>query len=147
MCGNFLRQSYLTNRSQAIVVGEYKSHLVTNHSGVPLGSHLGPLLFIMLTYTTSFFATCGNLLRWIESYLINRQQTVVVGGYKFDLVTIHPGVPQGSLLGPLFYNACLYDVYQVTNSQFLMYADDTNINVTNSDDCDKLQVDFNSLSN
>lgn len=72
------------------------------------------------------FGIFGELLRWIESYLTNCSQAVVIGRYRPNLVTLQSGVPQGSLFGPLLHNAHLYDVYTCfTNSQFLMYADDT----------------------
>lgn len=90
----------------------------------------------------------GNLLRWTESYLSNRSQMVVVGGYKSNYVTIPSGVPQGSLLGPLLYNSYLYDVYTcIKHSRFLMYADDTKLytDITNIQDASKLQNDLYNL--
>lgn len=40
-------KSYVQNRSQAVVVAGYSSHFKTISSGVPQGSHLGPLLFTL----------------------------------------------------------------------------------------------------
>lgn len=42
------------------------------------------------------------LLRWVKSYLTNRSQAVVLGGFRSDFTSISSGVPQGSHLGPLF---------------------------------------------
>lgn len=92
----------------------------------------------------------GDLLRWIESYLANRSQAVVIGGYRSDYVDIPTGVPQGSHLGPLFYCAYLYDIadcFQFSNH--LLYADDKKIffKVTKQQDCSAIQSDLNNLYN
>ncbi len=45
----------------------------------------------------------GNLFKWIESYLSNRKQRVVINGTKSNILQLPAGVPQGSVLGlPLF---------------------------------------------
>lgn len=90
----------------------------------------------------------GDLLRWVSSYLTNRSQAVVLGGYRSDFAHVPSGVPQGSHVGPLFYNAYIYDIYKaIENSQHLLYADDKKIflRVRSVTDCDMLQRDLNSL--
>ena len=39
---------------------------------------------------------------WFKSYLSNRNRYVSISGYEFGLAAINPGVPQGSVLGPIF---------------------------------------------
>ena len=91
----------------------------------------------------------GDLLRWIQSYLANRSQAVVVGGHRSDYIKVPSGVPQGSHLGPLLFNAYLFDISQCfKHARYLMYADDKKIflKINNIGDCDALQHDLNNLT-
>ena len=56
------------------------------------------LVFKLKTYGIS-----GPLLALIVSYLSNRQQRVVLNGKTSVWSYISGGVPQGSVLGPLFF--------------------------------------------
>lgn len=92
----------------------------------------------------------GDLLRWIESYLTKRSQAVVVGGFRSDYIEIPSGVPQGSHLGPLFYNSYIYDLPEcLTYAKHLMYADDKKIflKINKVSDCETLQAELNALYN
>ena len=42
-------------------------------------------------------------LNWIKSYLMNRSQYVNIGTKNSRYSTVHQGVPQGSVLGPILY--------------------------------------------
>lgn len=92
----------------------------------------------------------GDLFRWITSYLSNRSQAVVLGGYKSDFIQIPSGVPQGSHLGPLFYNAYMFDISScLPNSSHLLYADDKKIfkYINSIETCVHLQRDLDNLVN
>lgn len=92
----------------------------------------------------------GDLLRWVKSYLSNRSQAVVAGGFRSDFINIPSGIPQGSHLGPLLYNAYIFDIYTCFNStKYLLYADDKKIfyKINNYQDCNTLQNTLNNLSN
>ena len=52
----------------------------------------------------------GNLYAWIKSYLTNRSQLVVYNNSKSDTKLITYGVPQGFILGPLFFIVPMNDV-------------------------------------
>jgi hypothetical protein len=45
----------------------------------------------------------GSLLDWVQNYLSGRKQRVVINNASSDWGFIKAGVPQGSILGPLFF--------------------------------------------
>ena len=49
------------------------------------------------------FGVSGRLLRWCESYLTDRRQRVLIDGVSSSWSDVCSGVPQDSLLGPLFF--------------------------------------------
>ena len=44
-----------------------------------------------------------NTISWVKNYVSNRTQRVLVNNQLSDYEMIKQGVPQGSILGPLFY--------------------------------------------
>ena len=69
----------------------------------------------------------GSLLKWLESYLTNRQQCVVIQGCKSTYQNIMAGVPQGSVLGPLLFLMYINDICTGLTSIVQLYADDTSL--------------------
>ena len=70
----------------------------------------------------------GTALNWITSYLQNRRQYVHYNNAKSSMLNISCGVPQGSILGPLFFIIYINDLHQQVNSLHItLYADDTNL--------------------
>ena len=67
------------------------------------------------------------LLQWLESYLRNRKQRVVTEGQCSDWPTVNSGVPQGSVLGPLFLLIYINDITDDLASLPLIYTDDTTL--------------------
>ena len=53
----------------------------------------------------------GNLLIWLKNFLSNRKQQVRVGQALSGKATLHSGVPQGSVLGPLFFLIFIYLIF------------------------------------
>ena len=68
----------------------------------------------------------GDLLTLIESFLFEGQQRVVLNGQESEWLTVKPGVPQGSILGPLFFihNNNLPDNLE---SNVKLFVDDTSV--------------------
>ena len=53
----------------------------------------------------------GPALQWITSYISNRTQAININGVLSSVATLLFGVPQGSILGPLFFT-----IYSKPNS-------------------------------
>ena len=49
------------------------------------------------------FGITGTVLQWIESYLTEQTQRVMIDEFSSDPVMLKCGVPQGSVLGPILY--------------------------------------------
>ena len=58
---------------------------------------------ILLDRLRDLFGIEGVALKWIVSYLTGRWQTINIQGKPFAPMSLIYGVPQGSLLGPLFF--------------------------------------------
>ena len=85
----------------------------------------------------------GNALQLIESYLAGREQCVQLNGTQSDFETIKHGVPQGSILGPLFFLLYINDIANCsTILKFYLFADDTTIFFSHKD-INKLESTIN----
>ena len=86
------------------------------------------LNFNILLNKLQYYGIHGISLSLIRSYLTNRFQYVQFENSESDLLEIKTGIPQGSILGPLFFSIMINDlVYSSNKFKFLMYADDTTI--------------------
>ena len=70
----------------------------------------------------------GQLGQWLQSFLSNRSQTVVVNGVKSSPKPVLSGVPQGSVIGPLLFLILIGDIDKEVATSFISsFADDTRI--------------------
>ena len=70
----------------------------------------------------------GQSLKILDSYLRNRSQYVCYGGYESERGLVECGVPQGSVLGPLFFLIYVNDMVSACKElELVLFADDTNI--------------------
>ena len=95
------------------------------------------------------FGVSGCLLNWCRDYLSNHEQRVVIDGISYDWRPIPSGVPQGSLLVPLFFVIFINDLPDVVSPTSLvaLYADDCKTLTVIQHPCDheSLQDDLNNL--
>ena len=67
----------------------------------------------------------GNALKWIQSFLIGRTQTVILEGQISEELTVTSGVPQWSVLGPILFLLYINDLPENIQSQVRLFAVDT----------------------
>ena len=89
------------------------------------------------------------LHRWLSNY---RLQRVVLNGAFSPWLPVKSGVPQGSVLGPLFFLSYINDLASLTFSrgtQILLFADDIVLYklITNDQDTANFQADVDLVAN
>ena len=77
-----------------------------------------------LLYKLKSNEICGNALQLIKSFLHNRCQRVVLNGQSSSWLSIRAGVPQGSVLGSLFFLIYVNNLLEGMNSEVKLFADD-----------------------
>jgi hypothetical protein len=88
-------------------------------------------LLVLLDLSSAF--DCGDVHKWIMSYLDDRKQFVSCGGVSSSTCSVTCGVPQGSVLGPLLFNLYLTglrDVILPFSVDYMVYADDLQLSAT-----------------
>ena len=80
-----------------------------------------------MLYKLKSFGISGNLLNLIKHYLTDRSQRVLLNGQCSNWQPILAGVPQGSILGPLFFLIYINDLPDGLKSNVKLFADDTSL--------------------
>ena len=94
------------------------------------------------------FNLSGKAFAWIQSYLENRLQRVVVNGQCSDWTRVKSGTPEGGLLSPLLFSMFINDLPSViSKSNVLLFADDVKLfkQIKCPGDTTDLQDDLNKL--
>ena len=112
-----------------------------------------------LSQKLKYYGIDGNTRTWINSFLTDRKQQVVVDNATSDIASVTSGVPQGTVLGPTLFLIYINDIADNITSNIRLFADDcvlyrtinsTSDNITLQEDLNKLvhwsniwQMDFN----
>ena len=88
-------------------------------------------------------------VRWIENWLTDRTQRVLVNGSSSSWIGVMSGVPQGSVLGPVLFNIFTNYLDEGIEGVFIKFADDTKLGeVANTpEDRIRIQDDLDRLEN
>jgi len=72
------------------------------------------------------------MFQWIDNFLCNRKQCVIINGVLSEWVTVRSGIPQGSILGPILFLMYINDLPDYcnessTNCNMFLHADDAKL--------------------
>ena len=101
-----------------------------------------------LLHKLDHYGVRDNVKRWIESFLSQREQQVILDGVRSDTAEVLSGVPQGTVLGPLLFLCFINDLPEsIKSSQAKLFADDSLLFKVIKNDSDRalLQRDLSAL--
>ena len=69
----------------------------------------------------------GNLLKWFQNDLYEREPRMVINGSNSNWLTLRAGVLQISILGTLLFIIFINDIVNEINAEIKLFADDTSL--------------------
>ena len=101
-----------------------------------------------LSRKLKYYRIDGNPRTWINSFLTDRKQQVVVDNATSDTAPVTSGVPQGTVLGPALFLIYINDIADNISSNIRLFADDCVLyrTINNTSDNTLLQEDLKDLS-
>ena len=102
----------------------------------------------LLVYKLRHYGIRGAVKNWIEDFLSQREQAVVVDGAQSSSIPVASGVPQGSVLGPCLFLMYINDLPEAVDSTSRLFADDTGVHrdILEESDGIILQQDLDALN-
>ena len=91
----------------------------------------------------------GIILKWLASFLTQREHCVRVNDAQTPYEVVESGIAQGTILGPMMFILYINDVVDLSlSSKVILYADDAKIyrTVLDQNDTAALQDDINKVS-
>ena len=80
-----------------------------------------------LLFKLAHYGINGYIKNWIEAFLTNRRQRVILRNGVSDWNKVVSGVPQGSILGPILFIIFVNDLPSSVISTAKLFADDTKL--------------------
>ena len=88
----------------------------------------------------------NRVVDWIEDFLRDRRQRVIVNGEKSGWRDVSSGIPQGSVLGPSLFIVYINDLPETLHSESKIFADDTKVHTeVEEGGAERLQEDIDRL--
>ena len=93
------------------------------------------------------YGITGDILLWIEAFLKDRRQKVVVNGSSSDWCDVISGVPQGSVIAALLFVIYINDLPENIKSHIFLFADDCKFfrQIATPEDINIMQADLDKL--
>ena len=81
----------------------------------------------LLSIKLDHYGIRGSTFRWINSFLSDRTQQVILEGSVSDTVKVTSGVPQGFALGPILFLIYINDLPNYLLSKVRLFADNASL--------------------
>ena len=119
-------QGYGCQDTLLTLIENWRKDLLKNHKIGALLMDLSKAFDCVPTFKA--YGVQDQSIKIIKSYVTDREQLVRIGNVHSSWKTTNKGVPQGSVLGPIFFNVFINDIfYLIKRARLTNYADDNTL--------------------